>query len=818
MSNISNIGKSGYINPHKDEVNHLVNKHGDKLFSGYEITWTAIGDSSWERIKNYCRSIINEDFANAVRDAFWDYMTAEVEKLTSHSGIEALERDLSKSDLSSAEKVRAKLENIKLIPSSDMSEGKKNELVLLIINNYRAANPMTDNSIANNDGLELPRETAIHYFKTAKEKCMKDADGMQKKILGDVGGKEIRNMLHERFSNREIKKEQDLENFRQDYKKAMQIAIVERLGGDVSKWDMLDQETRQMFLEHFKADMSDLVRGREDIESAGLEMLSEELGDIMKKFMLIPETDVPRVKKMEMILSTVKSDPVFSQIPEVKVARDYFQKEKENIMEFIYERMPQSSTYYLGNIQALSNLEDQVISSEQELKNFQKEYIAAMINEGVKKCNEDPVQLRKMEKEVGEFLNKTALSKTEKDALLGPIREPRMKIEIMNAVDEMAMKSWGSQMNKQKISDVLQAIKERSAERLSTGDLEKFQEIYLTEVIKAMVDQYDNNPSMLAILEKNTIRLLNSAISLSKEKKEMLIAQIQNPRNQITIMNGIDKLAEDLSSEDKARLVKQSEGSPEKYATMVVEALLRKYHDDPKRIYQIEQDLSKIFKEDTTNVISKNKKEDLLIRTRGPKMQLRIMNSIDLMPVNERLKMAIKDIRQQFEVRKIVIKNEDDLRAFRLQYTEAVIEAVIKHCNGDLSKLEELMQNVNTLVDKDIAIDFLPDEKAQLIGLVTNEIEEARSMNIMDAVDKMAKATLKNEEALRRIENLRENFRGSPGEYAEEMIKVLINLCEGDQKKLNQLKNNVRELLTYDTAITFSDEKKRELIDLIKIS
>lgn len=194
------------------------NIKGDRGFFSRGISWMGLGFS------NYCKSWVNEDYRAAVREVFFQGMK------------EALSEGISASTEEKPRIVSQRLADIMAIPEGDMSKARKMELIL---------------REAGDDMTSLEAKEASLYFRGEKNNMMDVIDRMPVGTWKDDADKAeaqraVKNICG-KFEDTEIKSQEDLEKFQENYIAEIIQAMIKQCGGDAKKLDGLGKNVGVLF-------------------------------------------------------------------------------------------------------------------------------------------------------------------------------------------------------------------------------------------------------------------------------------------------------------------------------------------------------------------------------------------------------------------------------------------------------------------------------------------------------------------------------------------------------------------------------------------
>ncbi len=96
----------------KSRVAKIARHYGKDLFAGHEINWTQLGSTWWKQTKNYIRSWYDKDYAQIVRDEFFNYWAKTLNNINTH------------------DEMKDHLHHLSKISDEDIPEIKKMELII----------------------------------------------------------------------------------------------------------------------------------------------------------------------------------------------------------------------------------------------------------------------------------------------------------------------------------------------------------------------------------------------------------------------------------------------------------------------------------------------------------------------------------------------------------------------------------------------------------------------------------------------------------------------------------------------------------------
>lgn len=131
--------------------------YGKDLFAGHKINWDQLGSSLWRQTVNRVRAYFNKDYAQLVRDEFfnsWNIASSALKRKKQSP-------DDKKND------VQKYLDNLMKVPSKDMPTSKKMELILKIVGN----DPNLKNITPRKGGATYFNQ-ASQYFKDIKSESL----------------------------------------------------------------------------------------------------------------------------------------------------------------------------------------------------------------------------------------------------------------------------------------------------------------------------------------------------------------------------------------------------------------------------------------------------------------------------------------------------------------------------------------------------------------------------------------------------------------------------------------------------------------------
>ncbi|OAI50932.1 hypothetical protein AYO37_00620 [Opitutia bacterium SCGC AG-212-L18] len=503
--------RSSKITPRQNEVVKDLVKKSKGLFEGHSISWTKIGDSRWERFKNYFKSCADTKFAEAIKAEFWDWMKTSIEDelcFTLRTQTQSLGLEL--------------LENIASI-QGDMPEMKKMELILRV-------SELTEISATQNEHVKK----AENYFKNKKEEIVKPFNKIMEKMIESIEKNDagyLRSYQKElddlkTISETAVKSEQDLKDLQKIYAEKF-----------IDAWKPI--------LNHSWRPISDRLPILIDETS----FIPYHKNEFLENIANAPEEEISEIKKMELILRFAENDKKLEN-NDFKKAKDYFEDKKEEAIETIdkisglggdlatdlnKKSLEKIRTDFLKN--------NKPIKSEADLKEFQTDYAKAVIKEMKKICKEDPIPLTHLKRNVESLLTKEPgiiieedlsnkiqpkkITKEEAMEIIAARKEKQRIFEIMPGIifpNELGLKIDPKIPEKQEAPNDLAKIESKYQHHIVNNqkELDSLKMNYVKEIIKE-VSKHDKKT--LEILNKNITKLINDKrMGFSEDQK----AEIRN--------------------------------------------------------------------------------------------------------------------------------------------------------------------------------------------------------------------------------------------------------------------------------------------------
>lgn len=460
------------------------------------------------------------------------------------------------------------------------------------------------------------------------------------------------------------------------------------------------EKIRNEFFEHMKADIAnprltanetEVDRVLNEVSIYGDDREAEDFGnslqDIqkiqkrMQSIMNIDEGDMPKAKKMELILLAAGDDIALSQLPEAKAAIQFFNAERKSAMSIIGEGMAtilsQRGTLNTpDNNRILREVDDKFnetpIKSMKELDELKANYLKETIDSFGSLIPEGDKESTAIFKKTVEDLvedSKLNFSKEQKSEIKETLIESSVELKnaeiekAKNALKEMVLATWEGKEGKSLSSDLDNALE---GFKNSPSDYAK--------VFDLMVKGCKGNPESLKKVEQNAIILLSeeSTISMSQTEKMELVWLIRGNRLKMNTMAAIDNMA--IATSGKKNEIKSA----------------------------LEE-----IKEQTG-------KPELLFSTESGKIA------------------EFEGIGNRAALEKDIMSRED-LEKFQEAYLTEVIDAMVEGCGGNKQNLAKVERNVRELLSKEKGIVISEKRKEALIGLVIEQKIKPRFQTTQEA-------------------------------------------------------------------------------------
>lgn len=192
----------------RGRVAKIAHSYGKNLFAGHEINWTQLGSTLWKQTKNYIRSWYDEDYAQIVRDEFFNYWAKTLENIQTEVQMEQHLHHLTK------------------ISDEDIPEIRKMELIIKAVGKkerFKNIRPPKENTAYLNK--------ATDYFNNQKKIILQNMEAAFTENVNSVH-KAALDTVKSTFDE-DPKSRDDLETLKFNYAKALISKVIELMGTEI---------------------------------------------------------------------------------------------------------------------------------------------------------------------------------------------------------------------------------------------------------------------------------------------------------------------------------------------------------------------------------------------------------------------------------------------------------------------------------------------------------------------------------------------------------------------------------------------------------